>query len=62
MLIALALLLRDPLKVLAFLTEGENLVLGIPGLLLEDVLVDFAQNRPLGGVVQDRCGILRVCL
>ena len=62
MLVALALLARDPLEILALFTEGENLVLGVPGLLLEDVLVDLAQDSTLGGEGQDRCRILRVRL
>ena len=62
MLVALALLTRDPLEVLALFTEGEDLVVGVPGLLLEDVLVDLAQDSPLGGIGLNRGRVLRVRL
>ena len=42
MLVALALLLGDPLEVLALLAEGQELVVRQSSLLLEDVLVDIA--------------------
>ena len=62
MLVALALLPRDALEILTLLPEGEDIVVGVSGLLLEDVLVDLAQDRPLGGVVVDRCRIFRMRL